>query len=195
MPRSSRLEAARTEARVRSTARSLFAERGYAAVGLEDVAARAGVTRGAVYHHFASKRGLFEAVLADVLGAVGTAVARAAGPIDEPWESLEVGCRTFLAAVLDPGVRRIALVDAPAVLGWSTWRGADAASSGRLLDQVLHRLADDGRLATTSVAAASALLSGAMNEAVLWAAGADDPRKALGEAEEVLLRLLRALRV
>lgn len=194
MARRSRQESEETAARVRRTAGRLFAERGYAGVGLEEVAAAAAVTRGAVYHHYAGKRGLFEAVVADVQAAVAEAVERAASAADGPWAGLEAGCRAFLAAGVDPGTRRVMLLDAPAVLGWDTWRRQDSAGSGRLLDDVLAALDAGGALAAPSVPAASALLSGAMNEAALWIAAADDPAAASDEAWAVLEVMLDALR-
>ena len=193
MPKASKAQSEATAARVLATARRLFAERGYAAVGLEEVAAEAGVTRGAVYHHFRSRLGLFEAVLAEVQRAVATEVERAAAAETDPWRALEAGCRAFLRASSAPDARRTALVDAPAVLDWNAWRQQDAANSGRLLHGALHELAAAGALAAAPGAAA-ALLSGAMNEAALWIADAADPATATAEAEAVLGRLLAALR-
>jgi AcrR family transcriptional regulator len=192
MPRASREQSEATASRVMETARALFVERGYAAVGLEEVAAAAGVTRGAVYHHYASKKALFEAVLGDVQRSVAAAVEEAAA--GEPWEQLERGCRAFLTASVDPQVRRVLVIDAPAVLGWETWREHDAAQSGRLLEEVLGTLAESGELRPVSVGATAALLNGAMNEAALWIAAAADPDSAVEEAWTPLALLLRSLR-
>lgn len=196
MARATKEQSQATAARVLATARRLFTEHGYAAVGLEEVAAQSGVTRGAVYHHFASKRGLFEAVLAQVQRSVADAVDRHADSVADPWDKLEIGCRTFLGASVQDDARRIMLIDAPAVLGWNAWRGQDAANSGRLLEDVLRELADAGLLETTSVEATSALLSGAMNEAALWIASASssEPRAATDQAWAVLHQMLNALR-
>ncbi|GAB7192626.1 TetR/AcrR family transcriptional regulator [Kineococcus sp. NUM-3379] len=177
-----------------ATARELFATRGYAAVGLEEVAAAAGVTRGAVYHHYASRLGVFEAVLADVQRTVAAAVEQAAAQESDPWRALEAGCRAFLTASSTAGARRIVLVDAPAVLGWDVWRRHDAENSARLLTGAMRELAAAGRLTVRSPDAAAALLSGALNEAALWTAAAEDPAAALAEAGEVLTRLVTALR-
>jgi AcrR family transcriptional regulator len=152
-------------------------------VGLEEVAAEAGVTRGAVYHHFRSKKALFEAVLAQVQAGVALAIEEAA--VGEPWEQLERGCRAFLAVSVAPEVRRILLVDAPAVLGWETWREHDAAGT---------RLLEEGLAAVGQGPAVAALLNGAMNEAALWIAAADDPSEALAEAWTGLRTMLRSLR-
>ena len=193
MPKASKAQSEATAARVLATARRLFAERGYVAVGLEEVAAEAGVTRGAVYHHFRSRLGLFEAALAQVQRTVAEEVERAAAGETDPWRALEAGCRAFLRASSAPGARRTMLLDAPAVLGWNAWRQHDAENSARLLPGAVRELADAGELAVASPAAATALLSGAMNEAALWIAGTGDP-DAAREAEEVLGRVLGALR-
>lgn len=190
----------RTKAESDATATALlevatlaFAERGYAAVSIEDIASGAGVTRGAVAHHFGTKGGLFEQVLARTQEAVGEHVAAAADAIADPWTAFEVGCRTFLEQSLAARVRRIMLIDAPAVLGWATWREQDAATSVRHLSEALEELVDTGVVDVASVPATTALLSGAMNEAALWAASQEDetaPEKAWNE----LRRLLSAIR-
>ncbi|MGB5937758.1 MAG: TetR family transcriptional regulator [Ornithinimicrobium sp.] len=190
----------RTKAESDATAAALldeatlqFAERGYAAVSIEDVASGAGVTRGAVAHHFGTKRRLFEQVLARTQQSVGDHVATAADAIADPWTAFEVGCRIFLEHSLAAPVRRIMLIDAPAVLGWGTWREQDAATSGRHLAEALGELIDAGLVDVASVPATTALLSGAMNEAALWAAS-QTHETALDEAWHDLRRLLSAIR-
>jgi AcrR family transcriptional regulator len=194
MPRATRAQSDATAARVLATARALFTEHGYTGVGLETLASRAGVTRGAVYHHYGSKLGLFEAVVATAQRSVADAIERAAAAAADPWDALENGCRVFLTAAAAEETRRIMLIDAPAVLGWNAWRELDAANSARLLGDVLHELAAAGLLVPTPVPAAAALLSGAMNEAALWIAAQDDPAVAIEHAWVVLRRLLRSLR-
>ena len=125
-------------------------------------------TRGAVYHHFGSKVGLFTAVVDDAQSVVAAAVAEAAP--DDGWPAIEAGSIAFMRAVVDPAVRRILLVDGPAVLGWTAWRELDAAHSGRLLADGLGALDD----LAVDPAAAAALLNGAMNEAALWIAAGGD---------------------
>ncbi|MGB5953121.1 MAG: TetR family transcriptional regulator [Ornithinimicrobium sp.] len=190
----------RTKADSDATAASLlieatrqFAERGYAAVSIEDIAVGAGVTRGAVAHHFGTKRHLFERVLARTQEAVGDQVADAADLIEDPWLAFEAGCRAFLEQCLAPSVRRIVMIDGPAVLGWDTWRGHDAATSGRHLADALDGLVDQGIVDIESVPATTALLSGAMNEAALWVASQPE-ESALTEAWSDLRRLLVAMR-
>jgi AcrR family transcriptional regulator len=179
VPRATKEEAEATAARVLDTARALFVARGYADVGLEEVAAEAGVTRGAVYHHYRNKKSLFEAVLAAVQAEVGAAIEVAA--VGDPREQLERGCRAFLAAAVAPEVRRILLVDAPAVLGWAAWREHDAAGT---------RLLAEGVAAAGLAPAFTPLLNGALNEAALWIAASDDPARALAESWSAFQTLL-----
>lgn len=184
MARATKEQSEATARTVLVTAQELFAKHGYEAVGLEQVAADAGVTRGAVYHHFGSKKGLFEAVLDEAQSQVSAAITQAAP--GEGWDAIEAGCKAFLRASISPGVRRIMLVDAPAVLGWTTWRRSDARHSARLLEEGLESLIgpeeDRGAIA--------ALLSGAMNEAAMWIAEGGD----IASAERALSRVLRSLR-
>lgn len=194
MPRATKEQSEKTAARILATARTAFAVQGYAAVGLEDIAATAGVTRGAVYHHFQSKTGLFRAVHTETQRLVGIAVDQATAGIDDSWRALEVGCRAFLEASVRDDARQIMLIDAPAVLGWDTWRAEDANNSGRMLLDVLAELKSAGLLDVMSVGACHALLTGAMNEAALWIASTTDRDAALADACNTLVRMFDALR-
>ncbi|MFI6943687.1 TetR/AcrR family transcriptional regulator [Streptomyces sp. NPDC050418] len=174
-------------------ARRAFAAVGYGAVGLMEIVRAAGVTKGALYHHFDSKEALFRAVLAQVQEEVGGQVARAAGAEKDPWDQLTAGCAAFLAAGTDPEVQRIMMIDGPAVLGWAEWRALDEQSSARHLAEVLEELVAAGVVAEQPVAPLVRLLSGAMNEAALWLATSEDPAD-LPATQRALERLLSALR-
>jgi AcrR family transcriptional regulator len=179
-------------------AREQFAARGYANVALEDIVAAAGVTRGALYHHFDGKLGLFRAVLDEVGGAVGARVAAAADAESDGWAALRVGCRAFLECALDPAIARILLIDAPAVLGWEAWRAMDEQNAMRLLREQLAELVDAERIALidsghgreAQIAALAHTLSGAMNELALWIAGSPTPDVTLRAAWAVLDAML-----
>ncbi|MEU2723060.1 TetR/AcrR family transcriptional regulator [Streptomyces smyrnaeus] len=173
--------------------RRRFAADGYHEVVLAEVAKAAGVTKGAAYHHFESKAGLFRAVVAEVQHELGERVADAAEQHDDPWERLRAGCRTFLAAGCDPVVRRTVLVDAPAVLGWDEWRAMDEDSSARHLAEALEDLVRTGTIAEQPLEPLARLLSGAMNEAALWLARSAGP-EAAAQTERALDRLLNGLR-
>ncbi|MCI2237989.1 TetR/AcrR family transcriptional regulator [Paenibacillus sp. TRM 82003] len=200
MARNTKEQSAATAAAVLGAARELYSCRGYVDVAVEEVATAAGVTRGAVYHHFGSRQGLFTAVLEQVQQQVAEQVqhaAQAAG--EDAWEQLVAGCRAFLTASTQAGVRRLLLVEAPAVLGWARWRELDARHSRRLLHEGVRELLGAGRLRTgpgigVEAGAVVAVLSGAMDEAASWAASSPDPQAAAEQAWQVLHLLLGALR-
>lgn len=171
--------------------RRRFAADGYHQVVLADVARAAGVTKGAAYHHFDSKAGLFRAVVAEVQQELGERVATVADRHEDLWEQLRAGCQAFLAAGTDPAVRRILLVDAPTVLGWDEWRTLDEEHSARHLTEALAALAEAGIIADQPVEPLARLLSGAMNEAALWIARGGDPQA----GQQALDRLLAGLRL
>lgn len=198
MGKSSRTKAAQREATTRQLieiAREHFTRDGYASAATEEIVAQAGVTRGALYHHFGSKEGLFLAVLHEVQREVAEQVSTAADSAgDNGWDVLKAGCRAFLEASLAPQVRRILLVDAPAVLGWEAWRQADAEGAFPLLREGLAQFQQEGALQGLSVDALAHLLSGAMNEAALWVSQSDQPDAALEAAVTSLDALIDGLR-
>src|SRR6478752_8775815 len=105
-----------------STRLALFAREGYDATSLDAVAARAGVTKGAVYHHFEGKRQLFEAVFSREVERVATPLAEAYARKKDPWDALNAARRAFLDECLDPGLQRIVLLDALTAIGWEQVR-------------------------------------------------------------------------
>ena len=185
---------AATTARLIEVAREQFTTHGYADAPTEDIVRIAGVTRGALYHHFGGKEGLFHAVLDAVQHDVGERVEAAARQVEGTWEQLIAGCAAFLEASRDPQVQRIMLIDAPAVLGWAAWRELDAQYSMKSLREALAALQAQGELAPLSLDALTHLLSGAMNEAALWIAQSDQPA-ALDDAVAALRHLLESLRL
>lgn len=173
--------------------RQLFATKGYAAVSISDIVAAAGVTKGALYHHFDSKPDVFRAVLVDIQSEVGERVAAAADARPDPWAQLVTGCETFLTVCTTPEIQRIMLIDGPAVLGWQEWRAMDEAASARHLAEALTALIDNGVIPPQPVEPLTHLLSGAMNEAALWLATAAQP-DSLADTLTALHRLLESLR-
>ncbi|WP_049573875.1 TetR/AcrR family transcriptional regulator [Nonomuraea sp. SBT364] len=179
----------RTRTTLIAVARRLFAGHGYAAVGLAEIVRESGVTKGALYHHFDGKAELFRAVLEEVQQDVAARGAAAADAEPDAWAQLKAGCAAFMTAGADPEVQRIMLIDGPAVLGWSEWRAIDEAASARHLAEALNALIEDGTIAPQPVAPLTHLLSGAMNEAVLWLARSARP----GDLEDTLAALSRLL--
>ena len=186
-----------TRGRLVAVARELFAARGYADVGTEEIVARAEVTRGALYHHFADKRDLLRAaheeVEAGLAEEIGAKIAAEAEAGSNAREVLELGARAFLDACERPEIARIALVEAPAVLGWSEWREIDERYGLGLVTGALELGMDQGAIRRQPTKPLAHLLLGAMGEAGMMIANADDPAAARREVEPALLGLLDGL--
>lgn len=170
--------------------RELFAERGFAGAGQEEIVERAGVTRGALAHHFATKQGLFRAVVESVETELAGHIGAAAMLGDGPMEHLRLGCLAFLDAALDPAVRRIVLLDAPAVLGWQAWRDLDTTYGLGLVTEALEHCMEAGVMAPRPVQPLAHIVLAALDEAAMLVANAEDPvttRAAVGREVEHLL--------
>ncbi len=195
-PRTKSAQREATTAALVSAARALFAERGYAGVGTEEIVQRAGVTRGALYHHFrGGKEDLFRAALVEISAETTRRVIAAASATDDPWEALVIGTDAFLDACATHEVQQIMLVDGPAVLGWDVWRAADSDYALGLLEQALQRAIDAGRLTDQPARALAHVLIGALDEAAMVVARADDPEAARAEMGMTVRRLLEGLRL
>jgi AcrR family transcriptional regulator len=142
----------------------LFAEQGFAATGRDEIAARAGVTRGALYHHFESKTALAAAVVAELEDELVDRVVVAAAAGDGVREELHLGCRAYMDASADPTISRI-LAEAPAVLGVAACRALDAEACMPLLENGFSRAQAEGIEVPGDPAVAAALLLGLLNEA------------------------------
>ena len=169
---------------------------GFENLSLEDLARRTGVTRGAVYHHFRSKEGLFEAMLEDRLAWMGERIEKSADEVDDPAGGIRAGCHAFLRHSQDPSYQRIVLLEAPAVLGTELWQQKDYLGTTVLLTEALEDLAESAvgtgaadtgyahrpKPALPSSRGTAEALSGAMNSLSLWAASgghSDDAHAAL----------------
>lgn len=187
-------QAAGTRSELMRTARELFAERGYAGVGTEEIVARAGVTRGALYHHFEDKKDLFRAVHEELERDLVASIGQRIAGIDDPWELLVTGVRAFLDACTEPALMRIALVDAPVVLGWEEWRDIDTRYGLGLVSFGLQNAMDRGLFRRQAVRPLAHLLVGSMTEAAMMIAHAPDHEAARREVEGPLLAILEGLR-
>ncbi len=185
----------RTRASLLSVARVLFADAGYAGTSTEEVVQRAGVTRGALYHHFRDKRELFEAVFVEIQGETRQHIRAASNTRSERWERFRAGFDEYLNRSMDPATQRITLIDAPAVLGWDRWRELDYTLD--MLQNAISGMQADGVVSSALPADELAhLLRGVANEAshmIVSAAAADAPaeRRRVGEALAALLEGLR----
>ncbi|WP_343717099.1 helix-turn-helix domain-containing protein [Inquilinus sp.] len=188
--RTNRDRSDRTQAALIAAARGLFVERGYAETGTPELVAAAGVTRGALYHHFADKQALFRAVVEAEAAAVTTEVERAAPADLPPLEALEGGGDAFLRAMAAPGRTRLLLIEAPAVLGREAVDEIDARHGGRTLREGLAAAMATGALRPLPLDAAAQLLGAAYDRAALAIVGGADP----AECRAVLAALVGGLR-
>jgi AcrR family transcriptional regulator len=155
---------ARTRSALVGAARELFAEKGFAATSRDEIAERAGVTRGALYHHFDSKTAVAAAVVAGLEDELVARVVAAASEGEGVREQLHKGCRAYMDACADPTVARV-LADAPAVLGVAACRALDAQACLPLLQDAFARAGEEGVVVPGDPEVAAALLLGFLNEA------------------------------
>ncbi|MGN8647266.1 TetR/AcrR family transcriptional regulator [Gracilibacillus sp. HCP3S3_G5_1] len=192
--RRTKAETEQTIQHLLTIARQHFTEYGYAKVALEEIVTEANLTRGALYHHFQNKKGLFLAVFEAVQQEVGEYVEAEAAKGSESWEQLIRGCRAFMESAVQSQNQRILLIDGPAVLGWDTFREMDEKYSMNSLKEQLQLMQEQGLLKSMSTEAMTHCLSGAMNEAVRWIADHHDQKEVIEEVMVVLEHLLKGLR-
>ncbi len=183
-----------TRTALMTAARELFTERGYAAVGTEEIVGRAKVTRGALYHHFTDKRDLFRAVHEQMEKEIVDAIAARMDGTTDPLELLKIGTRAFLDACMDPAHAQVNLLDAPSVLGWAEWREIDMRYGMGLMTAGLQGGIDAGVLRGQPVLPLAHLLLAAMGEAAMMIANSQTPKATRDEMEVSLLELLEGLR-
>jgi AcrR family transcriptional regulator len=183
---------AETAERLLGSARRAFARDGYAAASMDALCAEAGLTRGALYHHFGGKDGLLEAVVRQIDAEIGARLDAEFDATADPWDGFRGCCATWLGLALEPETRRILLQDAPAVLG-QRLREIDEASSIRPMAESLRTLMADGRVRRADPEALARMLNGAMVDAALWIASHPDPDDATARARAALDVLLDGL--
>ena len=178
-----------------ATARELFGTRGYAEVGTEEIVRATGVTRGALYHHFASKLELFRAVYEDVerqlVEQIATSVMASA---KDPLQALHAGAQAFLDTSEDPAVQRIALLDAPSLLGWDQWRTIGLRYGLGLVEGTVQAAMQAGLIVTQPARPLAHLLLGALDEGAMLVARAQDRGKTRQEVGDSVAHILDALR-
>jgi AcrR family transcriptional regulator len=173
--------------------RRLFTARGYENVSAEQIVRAAGVTRGALYHHFGGKPGLLEAVYSRLEAESTERVARIVlgSELESPLEAMKAGVEAFLDECAEPELRQVALHDAPAVLGWERWREIGAANGLGLIEASLSAAIEAGEIRDLPVKPLAHLLLGALDEAAMLVARSDDAASR-AEVTEVLLALLES---
>jgi AcrR family transcriptional regulator len=171
----------------------LFADRGYEDTSIDAVLREAGVSRGSLYHHFASKEALFEAVAEDVETSVGAQTLAAASGSDGPVAALRAGFLAWIRLAGDPVVRRILLIDGPSVLGWERWRAMEEQHALGLIRAVVQVIADEGKLRPELVGTLAHVLLASVNEVALLVARSEDKEAAMEAGADTIDELLRRL--
>jgi AcrR family transcriptional regulator len=190
-------QAAATRRLLVSRARKLFGARGYANVALDEIAKREGVTIGALYHHFKDKRELFRAVYEEVEselgGKIAADIAAHSGHGSDAWQEVRRGAQAFLDACLDRGVQRIALIEAPSVLGHGT--GRDIARYGlALIRRGLQRSVEQGHIKPQPIEPLAHLIRSAITEGAMLLARSADKTRARAEIGAAVNDLIDGLR-
>jgi AcrR family transcriptional regulator len=171
----------------------LFAERGYEDTSIEDVLAAAGVSRGALYHHFAGKDALFKAVVESVEARVMESLLAIGGEAPDAFGRLREVALAWIGMAIDPVIQRVVLRDAPSVLGLDRWRDPDQQQAVVAMRAILGELASEGRLAPELVSSFASMILGALDEMAFLVARSPDPQAAVAEGHTAVSELLRRL--
>ena len=185
---------AETRAKLIAAGRQAFGTVGYAAASMDDFTAGAGLTRGALYHHFGDKKGLLQAVIQQIDAEMTLRLNRISAAAPNRWQGFVAECVAYIEMALEPEIQRIMFRDGPAVLGdvsqWPTNNGCIAA-----LSRSIAQLKADGVMAEIDTETAARLINGASSHAALWIAKSDDPEETSKRAVRGFRTLLEGLRV
>ncbi len=185
----------KTTSQLVAIARKLFSTYGYADTSLEKIVRKAGMTQGALYHHFEGKNGIFLAVFESVLTDIANRIIQVDKSKQPIWDKFVACSYTFFESCLESDLQRIVLIDAPAVLGWDVWRRIDEEKTLNILRSHLKELHNSKIIKPWPVEPLTHVISGAINESVLWVAGSEDPKKAFDEAWFTIEAFLGSLRI
>jgi AcrR family transcriptional regulator len=178
----------RTRRAILDRSRQLFATKGYAATSTEEMIGELGITRGALYHQFGDKLGVFKAVVAEAYNEITDYVHAKVQPLDDNWEQLVVGCQAFLEIAQREDLRRLVSIEAPAILAAETLVEFDQYGFG-LLHQSIQIAVAEGKLNTIDPECFAHLVNGALNELATWVAQSNDPQR-LKTAQQSIKTLL-----
>jgi AcrR family transcriptional regulator len=186
---------AATQHALQAAARRLWGERGYADVGTPEIAEAAGVTRGAMYHQYADKTALFVAVLEAVEAEVIERLAAAVGAArpSSPADALYVAADAWLEIASEPEVRQLVLLDAPSVLGWSGFREISQRYGLGMTEELISACIAAGQLRPQPVRPLATVMIGALDEAAMSIANADDPGQEKTDVRTVVHNLIDGL--
>ncbi len=188
-------QAEATRTALLKVARDLFTKRGFADTPTEEIVQRAGVTRGALYHHFASKEDLLRALVMQIGEELAQKVAEAALQQPDAWAGFIAGCETFLDACLDPTVQRIVILDAPASLGSDAMRELDERCWLAVTRMGLEHAIEGGFIEPQPVDTLARIMMGALYEGALHIARSPDHERARAEVGAVLRRFAEGFRL
>lgn len=196
MPSQRQTQKQATRERLIRVARQLFAERGFAGTSTGAILEKAGLARGALYHHFKDKRDLFRAVFEHVEEDLVQRVVEAAyaEPARPLWDRVVAGLEEFMVVASEPGVQRIVLTEGPAVLGKGAWRELDERYGLGLVKRVIQQAITEGVITDRPVEPLARLVLAAVNEAATTVAEAHDQEAARKEMSAALIRLLDDIR-
>lgn len=193
MARRTRAEMEQTRATLLATARKMFTERGYADTAMDELTAQAGLTRGALYHHFGDKQGLLAAVVQQIDAEMDFRLQAISDTSEDAWEGFRDRCRVYLEMALEPEIQRIVLRDARAVLG-----GISPDSQRQCIEsmqRLLDNLMQQGLVAEADPQALASLVYGSLSEAACWIAEGNEGNARLARGLAALDLLLRGLLV
>ncbi|WP_299998689.1 TetR/AcrR family transcriptional regulator [uncultured Cedecea sp.] len=191
MVRRTRAEMEETRALLLATARKVFSERGYADTSMDDLTAQAGLTRGALYHHFGDKKGLLVAVVEQIDAETDERLQAAFNRAEDPWDGFRRRCHAYLEMSLELEIQRIILRDARAVLGGTLPESYRYCIES--MQQQVSVLIEQGMIVDTDPQALATLIYGSLAEAAFWIANAEDGNARLGQAKDALDLLLQGL--
>jgi AcrR family transcriptional regulator len=184
-----------TRRRLLDAARTVFGEQGYEHVSAEQLVAAAGVTRGALYHHFDDKKDVFRTVVIELEHELDHRIRVAAEGATDSWGLMEAGVRAALESCLEPDIARIVMLDGPAVLGWDGWDEVDADFGIAQVTLGLQMLQSDGIVAPQPVEPLARMVVALMNGACRTVAQSDHPAAAVDGVYDAVMTLLRGLRI
>lgn len=178
----------RTRRAILDRARHLFATKGYAATGTEEIISELGITRGALYHQFRDKLGVFKAVIVEAYGEITDYIQAKIQPLDTNWQQLIVGCKAFLEVAHQEELRRLVFVEAPAVLAADDLAEIDQYGFA-LLHESIQIAVNECELCTIDAEGFAHLVNGSLNDLAAWVAQSDDPDR-LKTAQSLVETLL-----